>query len=259
MRSTAGRSAGLRGTMCPTSTSAGSRCLETDGFRAQPGERARVSVPMDRIAVVLGAGGITGIAWLIGALEAVHEQTGWDPTEADVISGTSAGSVAAAVHAAGVPTDSLLEMAEDQDVLDAAITRATGRPPGRRSVPLAWPGPLAPGLPGLVAPDPRHRLSSLTGFVPRGVKPGEEIRGLVHDAARRGWPSTTRLLINACDYRTGRRVTFGADGAPEATLADAVVASAAVPGYYEPVRIGGRRYVDGGLASFNNADVVAPF
>lgn len=213
---------------------------------------------MTRIALVLGAGGITGIAWLLGALEAVHEQTGWDPASAVVTSGTSAGAVAAAVRAAGVPAERLLEMAEDQEVLDAAITRATGRSRGRRSLPLAWPGSLALGVTGLVATDPRHRLASLAGFVPRGIKPGDEIRGLVHEATRGGWPAR-RLLVNATDFRSGRRVSFGGPAAPAASLADAVVASAAVPGYYKPVRIGGRQYVDGGLVSFSNAGVVAPY
>lgn len=214
---------------------------------------------MTRIAVVLGAGGITGIAWLLAALEAVEQETGWDPASAEVVAGTSAGAVAAAIRAAGVRTDRLLEMAEDREVLDAAIERATGRPPGRRSVPLAWPGSIALGLTGLLAADPRHRIASLAGFVPRGAKPGDEIRGLVHDATRRGWPRQTRLLISACDYRTGKRVTFGAEGAPAASLSDAVVASAAVPGYYQPVCIGGRRYVDGGVVSFSNVDVVAAY
>ncbi len=54
-------------------------------------------------------------------------------------------------------------------------------------------------------------------------------------------------------------MTFGAAGAPGAQLRDAVTASAAVPGYYRPVRIGKQRYIDGGVVSFSNADVVAPF
>jgi NTE family protein len=213
---------------------------------------------MGRVAIVLGAGGITGTAWLLGALEAVHEETGWDPRTADVLCGTSAGAVAAAVLAAGVPTESLLRMAEHPDVLAAESERATGRrPSGRRRVPRAWPGSLLLGLTGLAATDPRHRASSLVGFLPRGIKSNDEIRGLVREAAEPGWPSAPRLLINACDYGTGRRTTFGAADAPSASLADAVTASAAVPGWYEPVTIEDRRYVDGGLASFTNADVVA--
>jgi NTE family protein len=212
---------------------------------------------MTRVAVVLGAGGITGIAWLLGALDALHDESGWDPATADVISGTSAGAVAACVVAAGVPASRLLAMAEDQRVLDAAIARATGGLPPRRHWPRAWPGSLALGLTGLVASDPRHRAASLVGFLPRGFKTGDDIRGLTHHAVRHGWPRHTKLLVHACDYRSGRRVTFGADGAPPASLADAVVASAAVPAYYRPVRIGDRDYIDGGTLSMTNADAVA--
>ncbi len=213
---------------------------------------------MTRIAIVLGGGGITGIAWLLGALEVIEEQTGWDPASADVVCGTSAGAIAAAVLAGGSPTEELLALAERPELLAERIEEATGKPAERRRIPMAWPGSLALGLTGLAAVNPRRRLTSLIGFVPSGSASTGEIRGLVHDAALAGWPTTPKLLINACDYRTGRRVTFGADGAPEASLSDAVAASAAVPGWYRPVQIGGRAYVDGGLISFTNADVVAP-
>jgi len=59
----------------------------------------------------------------------------------------------------------------------------------------------------------------------------------------------------ACDYVTGRRVVFGETGAPPAELADAVAASCAIPGFFRPVRIGGRLYVDGGLHSMSNLDL----
>jgi NTE family protein len=60
----------------------------------------------------------------------------------------------------------------------------------------------------------------------------------------------------ACDYATGRRVALGRDDAPQAELADAVAASCAIPGFYRPVKIAGRRYVDGGLWSTSNVDVL---
>lgn len=214
---------------------------------------------MERVAVVLGAGGITGTAWLLGALEAIREVTDWDPADADVLCGTSAGALAAAVTASRTPSEALLAMAEDRAVLDAAIAVATGDAPVKHRLPLAWPGSLALGLTGLAAADPKHRLRSLAGFVPAGFRSNDEIRGLIHAATSRGWPQPKTLLINATDYGTARRVTFGAEGAPDATLADAVTASAAVPGYYRPVTIDGQRYVDGGVVSFSNADVVAPY
>ncbi|WP_354700893.1 patatin-like phospholipase family protein [Paraconexibacter sp. AEG42_29] len=212
---------------------------------------------MTRVGVVLGAGGITGIAWLLGALEAVQAHTGWDPGTADVIAGTSAGAIAAVVVAGGIDNEQLLTMAEEQAVLDAAIADAVARRPGGTGgVPGMWPGSLALGISGLVSTDPRRRITSLTGFLPRGLRSGDEIRGLTRDAVAPGWPAERRLLLNACDFRTGDRVTFGADGAPPAPLEDAVVASCAIPGYYRPVRVGGRDYVDGGLHSLLNADVL---
>jgi NTE family protein len=71
-----------------------------------------------------------------------------------------------------------------------------------------------------------------------------------------GWSPHPNLWIAACDYATGRRVAFGRDGAPEAELADAVAASCAIPGIYHPVTIGGRRYVDGGIYSASNLDLL---
>jgi NTE family protein len=61
----------------------------------------------------------------------------------------------------------------------------------------------------------------------------------------------------AVDYASGRRVAFGRAGAPAAELADAVAASCAIPGFYRSVRIGDRRYVDGGVRSTSNLDLLA--
>jgi NTE family protein len=218
--------------------------------------RAGRSAPRrPRVALVLGAGGITGIAWLAGALAALREQTGWDPASADLITGTSAGAVAATVLAAGEDPAGLLRYAEDPDALDDAIARATAdREPEGLAVP--WPASVGLALSGLVTRD-RRRASSLAGLIPRGLRSADEIRGLTHDAAASGWPTRTELWLHACDMQTGRLETFGRRGAPESRLADAVVASCAVPGYYRPARIGYRRYVDGGLRSLSNADLLA--
>ena len=61
----------------------------------------------------------------------------------------------------------------------------------------------------------------------------------------------------ACDYESGRRTAFGRLGAPRAHIGDAVAASCAIPGFYRPVRIGRRRYVDGGVCSASSLDLVA--
>jgi NTE family protein len=63
------------------------------------------------------------------------------------------------------------------------------------------------------------------------------------------------VRIVAVDRRRGRRVVFGSPGAPDATIADAVTASCSIPWLFEPVWIGGREYVDGGVWSVSNLDV----
>ena len=63
-----------------------------------------------------------------------------------------------------------------------------------------------------------------------------------------------RLAIAAVELESGRRVMFGRDGAPDATIGQAVEASCAIPSYFRPVEIGGRDYVDGGAWSPTNLD-----
>src|SRR5690349_2261184 len=58
-----------------------------------------------RVGLVLGAGGVVGASWLIGALEALEAETGWSGAQAERIVGTSAGSVIGALTAAGVPPE----------------------------------------------------------------------------------------------------------------------------------------------------------
>ena len=73
----------------------------------------------------------------------------------------------------------------------------------------------------------------------------------------RGWTASGRTWITAVDYDSGRRVVFGRGDAPPATLPDAVAASCSVPVWYRPMVIGGHRYVDGGVCSGTNADLLA--
>jgi NTE family protein len=204
-----------------------------------------------RVGLVLGAGGITGIAWLAGAVRAVEAHTGWAASSADIIAGTSAGAIVAAVLAGDHDPCELLIYGEQPETLRAAITHAKrGRVPEPRTLPL--PVSLRLGISGLLNPDMRR----LSGFLPTGVISNDEIRGLTHAAASAGWPTHCELWLNACDARSGRLVSFGRPGAPKAPLADAVVASCAVPSYYRPVTIGGRRYIDGGVRSLTNADLL---
>jgi NTE family protein len=95
-----------------------------------------------------------------------------------------------------------------------------------------------------------------TGWIPRGIFSTEPLKETIRRVVPSGWSPHPNLWLVACDYETGRRVPFGRAGAPRADLADAVAASCAIPGIYHPQAIGGRRYVDGGIYSTSNADLL---
>jgi NTE family protein len=219
-----------------------------------------------RIGLVLGAGGVLGAAWMTGALPALQERLPCPLAEADLVVGTSAGSVLAAALRCGASIEEMIahQRGEAIGVLaDAGVGDVTDGP---------WPTP-----PALRVGSPRLLLTSL--LTPHRVHPGVGasawvLRGrgnhrALHDMVRalhshahgpgrppgahRGpaadWAGAGRTWIVAVDYDRGRRVFFGRPGAPRAPLADAVVASCSIPGWYEPAVIGGRRYVDGGVRS----------
>jgi NTE family protein len=93
--------------------------------------------------------------------------------------------------------------------------------------------------------------------MPRGFISTEPLKETVRRVVPSGWSPHPGLRIVASDYATGKRVVFGREGAPPAELADAVAASCAIPGFYKPVEIAGRLYVDGGMWSTSNLDVMS--
>lgn len=206
-----------------------------------------------------------GGAWHTGALEAIVRTTGWDPGSADIVVGTSAGAMIGGLCAAGIPPwfmvahsggevfegflDAEGNLASEADRSAGAIFRLAG-------LPLLVPGSPALALDSLLRPRGRSWQSRLAGWAPQGVISTEPLKQVVRRAVPRGWAKHEHLWIVACDYRTGRRVVFGRQGAPRAGLADAIAASCAIPGFYQPVRIGGRRYVDGGTHSTSNLDLL---
>jgi NTE family protein len=94
-------------------------------------------------------------------------------------------------------------------------------------------------------------------WLPVGLISTDSIKDVVRRVVPEGWTDHPNTWIVAADYGTGRRVPFGRHGAPKANLYDAVAASCAIPGFYRPVQIGGQRYVDGGMYSASNLDLLA--
>ena len=104
----------------------------------------------------------------------------------------------------------------------------------------------------------RHTpLQLVAGWLPAGLISTDSLKDIVRRAVPGRWVDHPNFWAVACDYATGKRVPFGRADAPDADVADAVAASCAIPGFYRPVKIGGRRYVDGGVCSASNLDLLA--
>jgi len=95
-----------------------------------------------------------------------------------------------------------------------------------------------------------------TALVPAGRVSTASIATGVRRQLGSAWPDRD-LWVVAARRRDGVRVVFGRDGAPTTDVGRAVAASCAIPGYFEPVTIDGIDYVDGGIHSPTNADLVA--
>lgn len=207
-----------------------------------------------------------GGAWLTGGLQAIAAETGWDPAAAEYVVGTSAGSMMSALLAAGVPPWFMVAHSAG-DSFDGLLG-ADGRPAAEADRAAGATFKLHPGMPPMgpgswklignsLSSPMSHRLTALfAGWLPRGFISTEPLKDTVRRVVPEGWADHPNLWIVASDYATGRRVAFGREDAPDADLADAVAASCAIPGFYRPQSIGGRRYVDGGLWSTSNLDIL---
>src|SRR5829696_2730837 len=219
-----------------------------------------------KVGLVLGAGGVLGGAWLTGGLYALARETGWDPMSADNIVGTSAGSMIGSLVASGVPPWFMVAHSAGESF--EGLLDAHGRPAAEadRSAGATFrlhpgPPPVGPGSWQLIikawtAPHRTRPTALVAGWLPRGVISTEPLKDTIRRVVDEGWSDHPAHWVMACDYAKGHRVAFGRGDAPEADLADAVAASCAIPGFYRPVEIAGRPYVDGGLWSTSNLDVL---
>ncbi len=231
----------------------------SEGVRGGSGGR-----PGPAVGLVLGAGGVVGQAYQAGVLAALQREIGWDPRAAAVIVGTSAGAVTGAALRVGVPAPDLaaslygVPPSRQGDELLRRILPADSGPlptPSVLSVLRPWSLPS----PALIARVARRPLAfrpevAVSTLIPKGqVDISERARGL-DDLVGERWPEGLRIC--ALRRNDGARVVFGRQGSPPARLAGAVLASCAIPGYFRPVTIDGTDYVDGGIHSVTNADVL---
>jgi NTE family protein len=190
--------------------------------------------------LVLGGGGVTGIAWETGMLAGLAE-AGIDLAAADLVVGTSAGSMVGAQILGGLTLEELYAR---------QLADATGEIAARMGIgALArfvlyslWPGDAQRG---------RARLGRAASRA-RTVPESERRAVIGRRLPSTDWPARA-LKITAVDAGSGEARTFDRDSG--VALLDAVAASCAVPLVWPPITIGGRRYVDGGVRSVANADL----
>jgi NTE family protein len=191
---------------------------------------------------------------MVGALQALEDEGGFRAEQATRVLGTSAGALVGVMGAVGVsPT----QMGEHATTLAVAGGGIAG--PYRASL---WPPPLGFGsarmsVAMLRAQRDRSLGAMLMGLLPRGILHTDPISRLVERVVGGVWPVAPALRVVACDYGSGQRVTFGSKHAPAAGVGEAVAASCAIPGFFKPVRIGERSYIDGGIHSHSNLDLMA--
>lgn len=236
-----------------TSTTASDR-PRSDQDQPQVGAAKRVRATGER-ALVLGGGGSTGNAWLIGVIAGLFD-AGLDVAEADVVIGTSAGSTAAAQIAGATPTELLAA------ILAAAPQQRTG-PVGSDGgrVPIRTAADHMERTGRIIAAaedaaDMRRRMGAAALDMDAVSDGSGQTRWRATVAARlpsQRWPQRA-VLVTAVDAHTGEPVVFDRHGGVD--LVDAVAASCASGFAY---RIGDNRYIDGGYRRNENADLAAGY
>jgi predicted acylesterase/phospholipase RssA len=203
----------------------------------------------------------------IGALTALEEKLNGGGSGFDVYVGCSSGSVVASLMANGIRPSDLYRIL-DQDLEDplnfargSVFTPHSFRQAARRFALFAWSliRSAAMGLCGTL-PDLLRRAE-------RALPAGFFVLDELEDFLRRGFASRGlsnsfaaaphRLLIPAIDLDRAERVVFGEGDLRDVPISHAVAASSAIPGVFEPYRIGGRDYVDGGVGFSGHADLAA--
>ncbi|MCA1839567.1 MAG: patatin-like phospholipase family protein [Actinomycetota bacterium] len=221
-------------------------------------------------ALVLGGGGIAGASFEVGALLALNDVlSGFKANDFDVFVGTSAGAFLCACLVNGITPEDFArsQISRPPPHVPSITRREILRPVPQR----IWRGAKAwaEGLKGTAKqvaragqyPSVVDVFFSLADDLKSSLYTTEGI----HDYLRRLFAMQDRtddfaeldkeLFITATDLDTAERIIFGAPDMPTAPISHAVAASAAVPIIYEPVKIGGREYLDGGLRSATNLDI----
>ena len=218
-----------------------------------------------RYALALAGGGVIGGMYEVGALAAIEERVGTG--RFDVYVGCSAGSVVGSLIANGVTALDLYRML-DQDLDDPLNFRkgAVYAPTAFRDA-CARFGRLLWAVGKNAFTGMRGCLPDMLAAAERDMPAGFFSLGALEQFMRKGYHSRNltnsfdalgrTLLIPAIDLNTAERVVFGRGELRNVPISDAVAASCAIPGFFEPYTIDGRDYVDGGVGFSGHADLAA--
>jgi NTE family protein len=209
-----------------------------------------------KLALVLGGGGASGNAWMIGVIAGLAE-AGIDLTEAaDLVVGTSSGATAAAHVRSGRPPAELFA-----SIIAEPVQRVRQSRPEPPSLP---PAPFferlrAIGAEAQSAAELRRAMGAFGLETDATLGPGaaEQRRAIVASRlAGTSWPDRPMIIV-AIDAETGEAAAFDRESGVD--LVDAVTASTAMPGLAPTHRIGGRCYINGGVRSAENADLASGY
>jgi len=210
------------------------------------------------VGIVLSAGGMLGDPWHSGVLSSITDITGFDARDAALIVGTSAGSVTAVGLRAGTSAHDRVSLHRGEPLSDEgeAIISRVHTPWSEVEESRSFL-PSSPRMAARAVWPPWNidpvRLAF--GLLPSGRRTADSLSKRISEIHPGGWTNDPTWVV-AVRTDDGNRVVFGRDDI-KATLGDAVQASCAVPAAYRPKKIGQHRYVDGGLHSSTNADLVA--
>jgi NTE family protein len=222
--------------------------------------------PRSRYALALGGGGVIGGMYEVGAMTALEERLNGSGRGFDLYVGCSAGSVVAALLASGIPASEIYHILDED--LDDPLNMRRGVLFAGEAFRLAcsrfgrfmWAVGKHVIRGGRCLPDvlARAERELPAGFftlaaLERFIRLGLASRG--HGNAFSDLPRP--LLIPAIDLNTAERVVFGTGPLAGVPISDAVAASSAIPGFFDPYTIGGRDYVDGGVGFCGHADLAA--
>jgi NTE family protein len=196
-------------------------------------------------ALVLGGGGIAGLAWFAGLLHGLFE-FGVDLRNADLMIGTSAGSATAAQLRSEQSIETLYARQTDPALI------ADEPPPSAEQF-----AALMAAYPKIMAiTDMAERMQVMGSFAQsaKTVAPGVRLTMIERRLSEHDWPDAA-LSITAVDLETSALVNF--DAGSGVSLVEAIAASCAVPGVWPVVEIYGRAYMDGGVYSADNAQLAS--